>query len=70
MENVSYFEGTALKNSDLILTTANKQFSNGEINYLEWVLLVNQAITIQSDAIDAVRSLNESIIHINSLTNK
>ncbi|MFL5752656.1 MAG: CusA/CzcA family heavy metal efflux RND transporter [Bacteroidia bacterium] len=70
LQTVTYFEQTALKNADIILSTANKQFSNGEINYLEWVLLVNQAVSIQSDYEDAVRSLNQSIIQINSLTNK
>lgn len=70
LQTVNYFEGTALKNSDIILKTANNQFNNGEINYLEWVLLVNQAVNIKSDYVDAVRSLNQSIIQINSLTNK
>lgn len=70
LQTVTYFEDTALKNSQLILTTANKQFSNGEINYLEWVLLINQSVSIQSDYVDAVRNLNQSIIQLNSLTNK
>lgn len=70
LQAVNYFESTALKNAELILSTANKQFSNGEINYLEWVLLINQSVSIHSDYVDAVKNLNQSIIQLNSLTNK
>ena len=69
-EAVSYFEKTALKNVDVITTTANKQFLNGDINYLDWVLLVNQATSIQSEYLEAVKNRNESIIEINSFISK
>ncbi len=67
---VKYFETNALNNANTIFETANKQFYNGEINYLEWVILTNQSITIQSNYLDAVKSLNEIIIQINYLTTK
>ncbi|MDP3666665.1 MAG: efflux RND transporter permease subunit, partial [Sediminibacterium sp.] len=69
-EAIAYFETTALKNADLITSTANKQFINGEINYLEWVLLANQAVTIQSDYIEAVKNRNVSAVEINSFITK
>ena len=67
---VNYFENTGLKNANLIVSTANKQFINGDINYLDWVVLINQSISIQSNYLDAVKMLNESIISINYLTSK
>lgn len=67
---VNYFESVALKNAQIIFETSDKQFANGDINYLDWVMLINQAITIQSGYIDAVRSLNETIIQINYLLTK
>lgn len=69
-EAVKYFETTGLKNADIILQTAGRQFSNGEINYLDFVMLANQSITIQNNYTDAVRSLNESIIEMNYITSK
>jgi heavy metal efflux system protein len=69
-ETIQYFETTALKNADIITSTANKQFINGDINYLEWVLLVNQAVSIQSDYIEAVKNRNITTIEINSFINK
>jgi cobalt-zinc-cadmium resistance protein CzcA len=68
-EAIQYFETTALKNADIITTTANKQFVNGNINYLEWVLLVNQAISTQSDYIEAIKNRNATAIEINSFIN-
>ena len=70
VNTLNYFETRALKNAQLILETANKQFVSGEIDYLDWVLLTNQAIFIQSGYLDAVKNLNETIIQINYLTSK
>lgn len=70
VEIVKYFEDTELKNAALITQTANKQFINGNINYLDFVMLTNQAINIQNNYIEAVKALNESIIAINFITSK
>ena len=68
LETVQYYENTGLKNATIITETAKKQFINGEINYLDFVILINQSIGIQNDYIDAVKSLNDNIIQINYLT--
>lgn len=70
LATIDYFESVALKNAQIIFETSNKQLANGDINYLDWVMLTNQAICIQSDYIDAVRALNETIIQINYLITK
>lgn len=53
-----------------IFKTAQQQFDVGEINYLDWVILNNQAIQIQSDFCNAVMQLNQSIIHIQYFISK
>jgi cobalt-zinc-cadmium resistance protein CzcA len=70
LETINYFESTALKNAKLISATASKQFLNGDINYLEFVMLTNQAISIESNYLDAIKTFNETIIKINFLTTK
>ena len=70
LKSVDYYEKTGLKNAKLILDTANKQFANGGINYLEWVMLINQAISIQAEYLSAVSNLNESIIQLNYFVEK
>lgn len=70
MQTVKYFEDTALQNATAIIKTANQQFANGGINYLEWTMLINNAVSIQSNYTDAVKELNQSIIQLNYLTSK
>ncbi len=65
LEAVRYFEQEALKNAEIITAAANSQLFNGGINYLEWAQLINQATTVKSDYIEAVNSLNETIIRLN-----
>lgn len=69
-EAVNYFENIALENAEMLKTTANNQFLNGEINYLEWVLLTNQAIGIQSEYIEAIQNRNKAIAEVNFYLNK
>jgi cobalt-zinc-cadmium resistance protein CzcA len=70
LNTVNYFENKGLNNSAIIIKTANDQFFNGEINYLDWGILINQAILIQSNYLDAIKLLNESIISINYFNTK
>ncbi len=70
LQAVKYFEDNALQNASTITKTANDQFANGDINYLEWTMLINNAISIQSNYTDAVKDLNQSIIKLNFLTSK
>jgi cobalt-zinc-cadmium resistance protein CzcA len=57
-------------NANTIRKTANQQFANGDINYLEWTLLMNNAASIQIEYIEAVNALNQSLIQLNYLTNQ
>ena len=66
---VAYYKTDALNNVDLVLATANKKFIGGDINYLEWVMLINQNIDIQNNYVEAVRKLNNAIVQLNNLTN-
>jgi cobalt-zinc-cadmium resistance protein CzcA len=70
LQTVSYFEQHNLATAKLISTTADQQFTNGSINYLEWVILVNQSVNTQSDYIEAVKNLNEAIIQLHYFSNK
>lgn len=64
---VDYYEQTGLANARQIIATANRQLYAGEINFLEWSILVNQALEIQNMYIDRVKELNDNVIEINSL---
>ena len=48
----------------MLLFAAQKQFRAVEINYLDWVMLMNQAIAIRSNYADAVNTLRQSVISL------
>lgn len=64
----NYYKTSGLKNAETILKTANRLYYEGEINYLEWSILINQSLDIQNKLIDTQKLLNEKTIQLNNLT--
>jgi cobalt-zinc-cadmium resistance protein CzcA len=69
-EIVNDFESSGLKNAKDITQTLNRQLQKGEINYLEWTVLNQQALSLRLDYLNAVNDLNNSIIQLNYLLSK
>ncbi len=67
---VDYYQNTGMKHVGTINSTAKKQFLGGDIDYLQWVILTNQAIDIQNQYIEALKNRNNSLIEINSFDPK
>ncbi|TWR29175.1 CusA/CzcA family heavy metal efflux RND transporter [Mucilaginibacter pallidiroseus] len=67
--SLNYFEGQGLKNADLIVNTADKQFTGGEINYLQWVILIDQAISIRNEYLEVLYNYNLAVIQAQKLNN-
>jgi len=70
LASVNWYESEGLNNSATAIAIADQQFAGGEINYLDWVILVNQAIDIRSQYLDAVKNINDAINQINYLNSK
>lgn len=68
--SLQYYQSQAIPNAQLIVATADKQFVNGEIDYLQWTLLINQTISIRNEYIDAVNSYNQSVTALQKITNR
>ena len=68
-EALHYYETEGLKNADTIIKAANRQFESGAIDYLQWVLVINQAIAIKNDYLDAVNAYNQAVIQVQQLHN-
>lgn len=60
-----YYRETGLKNAEKILFTASLLLREGEMNYLEYSLLVNQAFEIKTKYLEAQKQLNDKIIELN-----
>ncbi|HQQ93750.1 MAG TPA: CusA/CzcA family heavy metal efflux RND transporter [Bacteroidia bacterium] len=67
---LDYYEKKAIPNATRIYQASIKQFASGEISYIDWVLLTNQAISIESAYLEALKNFNESVIYIHYLTSK
>ncbi|GGB94978.1 CusA/CzcA family heavy metal efflux RND transporter [Dyadobacter sediminis] len=68
-ESLRYYQEKGLKNADLILLTADQQFQAGEIDFLRWTILADQAITIKNEYIHALDSYNQAVIQFMKLNN-
>lgn len=63
------FQKESLPNAKLIKQVSSTQFEAGEINYLDYVLLNNQAIGIEMELLDLVFAANVLTIELQHLTN-
>lgn len=65
---LTQYEQKALANASTIRRVSENQFASGQINYLEYVILANQAISIESEYLELKRNLNTHIINLYYLT--
>jgi heavy metal efflux system protein len=65
---LTQYEQKALPNARTIRRVSENQFASGQINYLEYVMLTNQAISIESEYLELKRNLNTHIINLYYLT--
>lgn len=70
LEIVNNYEQKLLPQAQIILEVSEKQLQTGNIDYLQWIILVNQAIKVQSDYAEVLENLNRAIINLNYLTVK
>jgi cobalt-zinc-cadmium resistance protein CzcA len=68
-ENVRYYETQALPNTDIMQKSINDQLDKGEINYLQWFLLVNQVIGVRNEYLNAMNDYNRAIIQLDQFSN-
>ena len=67
---VNYITKNALPNAKQVETTATQQLINGAINYIEWVQLINNSITVQTNLADALHEKNSTLINLKYFGNK
>lgn len=65
---VILYQQQLLPNAAQIITIASLKLSKGEIDYLQWVQLVNQSVGIRSNYYQEVQQLNELSFEIEKIT--
>lgn len=68
--SLTYYKNSALPQSNIIIQTANLNYKNGQISYIEWATLVNQALGIQMQYADIQRDHQLNEIQLDYLLQK
>jgi cobalt-zinc-cadmium resistance protein CzcA len=66
-QSINYYKEEALPKAVTLQLVADRQLETGEINYLDWVMLSNQATTIRNSYLDALEKYNETVIRMHYL---
>ncbi|MBB6500194.1 CusA/CzcA family heavy metal efflux RND transporter [Pedobacter cryoconitis] len=64
---VKSYQETLLPNAKSIIHTATLKLDAGEVGYLDWVILINQAIQIRSEYFNTVQQLNEAAFEVEKI---
>jgi heavy metal efflux system protein len=67
LDKLNSYERVSLRNAGLISQNANLLFQNGEIEYLEYIRSIGQAISIRLGYLDAVHEYNRVTLQMNYL---
>jgi len=70
METVKYYTETGLLHADQIIRNAAKSFQAGDLSYMEWTMLMNQAVQIKLSYLDALQALRKTKAELIYLTGK
>lgn len=66
--SVDYYEGTGLRNADLIVAQARRSFQEGEIEYNTLLMNLRQALAIREEYLNTLFALNDNIISLLQIT--
>ena len=66
-QSVLLYQNSMLPNATAIIDAANKKLMLGEIGYLNWTILINQAMQVRNDYFNIVEQMNEAAIKMEQL---
>ena len=64
---LNYYKNTGTRQAEIITKNAKLNFEQGEINYLEWATLMNQAVLIRLGQLDALKNFNLAVTNLEYL---
>lgn len=68
--SVDYYEKQAVPEARLIIDQATLSYKAGALDYLDYVLTLDKALTIKQNYLDALNNCNQTIISIEYITGK
>jgi cobalt-zinc-cadmium resistance protein CzcA len=68
--SVEFYETQAVPEADLIIEQATLSYKAGAMDYLDYILSLNRALSIKQNYLDALNGYNQTIISIDFITGK
>lgn len=65
---IEFYNNTGKKQADILSQNAQRNLEKGNMNYLEWTMLINQVVTIRLGWLEAVKEYNHALIQIEYLS--
>jgi cobalt-zinc-cadmium resistance protein CzcA len=69
-QQLEYFDDSRLKEADMIIKSASKQYEAGNIDYLQYIQFFDQATRIRLNYLDVLNAYNQNVIEIQYLTGR
>jgi cobalt-zinc-cadmium resistance protein CzcA len=69
-ESIDFYEQEILPNAKSIVQTADTRFLAGEIDYLEWTMLVQQSIQVQEQFLEEKYNFNLAVLRFQQYSNQ
>jgi cobalt-zinc-cadmium resistance protein CzcA len=67
LQSVRWYESQGLQTSEELLRFTNQGYSSGEIDYVEYINAVNQALAIRIEYAEALNNYNQAVIDLQYL---
>jgi heavy metal efflux system protein len=68
--SVDYYEKQAIPEADLIIDQSTRSYKAGAMDYLDYVLSLDRALSIRQNYLEALNNYNQTIINIEFITGK
>lgn len=68
--SVNYYEKQAIPEANLIIQQANLSYKAGAMDYLDYIVTLNRALSIKQNYLDALNNYNQTIVNIEFITGK
>ena len=69
-KSVDYYENQAIPEADLIIKQANASYKAGALDYLDYILSLNQVLEIREQYLEEINNLNQTVISIENILGK
>jgi cobalt-zinc-cadmium resistance protein CzcA len=68
--SVDYYEKQAIPEANLIIDQTTRSYKAGALDYMDFILSLNRALSIKQNFLDAINSYNQTVIQIEFISGK